>query len=204
MELKAEIDELLAYYPTLSYNKINNSLEGELWISEDDSYDILIKLSPYPKNFPTVFEKGERIPHKLERHIYINTKSCCFTTQAKAQILLKTVIKSLYLFVKDIIIPYLENNSYYELHGEYCFGEYSHNQHGIIEGYMDILQMKDAYLIKQLIINRIKGEKLRLHDQCYCGSGLSMKKCNNRLHYNCYKDFRKIDIEVLITDLQIF
>lgn len=200
MELKSQIDEVLNHYPELSYDEINNSLEGVLFISEDDSYDVLIDIKPYPQDFPLVYETGERIPPKVTRHIYSNTKSCCLSTQAKAQVYLKTKISSLYLFVKEIIVPYFQNNSYFEINRRYMTDEYSHNQMGIIEGYRDLLQINNDHSILNLVSHRLKGKKLGMHNLCYCNSGLSLKKCRNGAHYKCYKDFRKIDKQVLIND----
>ena len=204
MELKYQVSELLGHYPGLSFNEINNSIDGELFISKDDSYDVSIELEPYPRNFPKVFEVSERIPRKVTRHIYSDSGSCCLSTQAKAQVLLKTKITSLYLFVKEIVVPYFQNNSYFELKGRYKTDEYSHNQLGVIEGYRDILKLDNDYLIARLMYNRIEYKKLKMHDLCYCGSGQVLKKCNGGIHFNCYKDFRKIDIDVLKGDLMVF
>lgn len=204
MDIKTQIEEVLKNYAGLSYDEINNSIDGELFISEDDSYDVSIHLEPYPRHFPRVYETGERIPPKVSRHIYSDTKSCCLSTQAKAQILLKTKISRLHSFIKEIVIPYFQNNSYFEINGKYKTDEYAHDKRGVIEGYRDILQTNNDYLIARLIAGRIKGQKLRLHDLCYCGSGLSMKKCNNYIHYKCYKDFRKIETDVLMNDISIY
>ncbi|WP_158866727.1 SEC-C metal-binding domain-containing protein [Maribellus comscasis] len=46
--------------------------------------------------------------------------------------------------------------------------------------------------------------KLRLHDTCYCGSGQSYKRCHNGKHFECYKDFRKVEIETLQNDYVVF
>lgn len=201
MELKSQISDVLKYYPSLSFNEISNSIDGELFISKDDSYDVSIELDLYPKHFPRVFETGERIPRKVSRHIYSDSGSCCLSTSAKAQILLKTQIHTLYPFVKEIVIPYFQNNSYFEINGHYKTNEYSHNKLGIIEGYRDILQTDNDYQIAQVMLHRIERKKLKMHDLCYCGSGQIMKKCKNGRHYNCYKDLLKIDIDVLQKDL---
>lgn len=203
MDLKSQISDVLKQYPSLSFNEINNSIDGELFISKEDYYDVSIELEPYPKHFPRVFETGERIPRKVSRHIYSDSGSCCLSTQAKAQILLKKQIHSLYLFVKEIVIPYFQNNSYFEINGHYKTNEYSHNKLGIIEGYRDILQTDNDYQIAQVMLDRIKRKKLKIHDLCYCGSGQIMKKCKNGRHYNCYKDLQKIDIDVLQIDLMV-
>lgn len=204
MELKDQIFEVINRFPQLSYNEINNSIEGELFISKDDSYHVLMDLKPYPKYFPKVFELDERIPKKVARHIYSDSESCCFTTQAKSQIFLKTTITSLYLFVKEVAIPYFQNNSYYEINGKYKTLEYSHNGMGVIEGYRDILQTSNDRNIAVLMFQRIKGTKLRLHDLCYCGSKQVLKKCESGKHFSCYKEFRKIDLEQLISDMKPF
>lgn len=204
MELKSQIEEVLKNYSSLSFNEINNSFDGELFISKYDSYDVSIELEPYPKNFPRVFEVSERIPRKVTRHTYSDSGSCCLSTQAKGQILLKTEILTLYLFVKEIVIPYFQNNSYYEINGEYKTSEYSHNALGIIEGYRDILQTNNDRNITILMYQRIKGNKLRLHNLCYCGSRQALKKCNSGKHFSCYKEFRKIDIEQLVFDMEPF
>ncbi|MDE5417645.1 hypothetical protein L3049_06450 [Labilibaculum sp. DW002] len=204
MELNLQIQEVLKHYPDLSFNEINNSIDGELFISKDDSYDVSIELEPYPRHFPRLFEVSERIPRKVTRHTYTDTGSCCLSTQAKAQILMRTEVETLYLFVKEVVVPYFQNNSYFEINGHYKTDEYSHDKLGIIEGYRDILQSNNDLLIARLMINRIEYKKLKMHDLCYCGSGQIMKKCHNGRHHTCYKDFRKIDIELLQCDLRIF
>ncbi len=201
MDIKQEINEVLLKYKTLSYNSNSNHISGELFISKDDSYDILIDLSSYPSSFPNVFETSERIPIKVDRHIYTDTGSCCLTTKAKAQVLLKTQITSLTIFIKEIVIPYFQNNSYFEINKKYKTDEHSHGVLGIVEGYRDILKMNKDYLIAKLMYNRINGEKLKIHNNCYCGSGITLKKCTSGLHDKHYRLFKKIDKPLLEYDL---
>lgn len=201
MDINKEIDEVLFLYKTLSYKSSTNQISGELFIGKNDSYYILIELNSYPSIFPTVFETGERIPKKAHRHIYTDTGSCCLTTQAKAQVLLKTQITSLTLFLKEIVIPYFQNNSYFEINKKYKTDEYSHGGSGIVEGYRDILKMSNDYLITKLIYERIMGGKLNIRNNCYCGSSISLKKCNQGLHDMSYRNFKKINIELLEHDL---
>lgn len=202
MDIKKEISEVLLSYPLLSYNEGKNELTGELPITNSDSYVLRIDITPYPRFLPNVYEINGRIPNKPHRHIYTDTGSCCFTTRAKAQILLKTRISTLVLFISDIVIPYLQNNSYYEINNEYKTDEYSHNSEGVIEGYRDILQINNDLKIAQVIARRIDGEKLRIQQQCYCGSGKSLKKCAYGLHDKCYRNLKKVEKEVLYIDLE--
>ncbi|MCT4589115.1 MAG: hypothetical protein N4A71_14935 [Carboxylicivirga sp.] len=205
MDIKKQVEEVLGNFPTLHHDEVNNSLNGELFISACDSYDVRIELNGYPKHFPVVYEVGERIPKEVYRHIYSDTGSCCLTTRAKAEILLKTKITTLNLFVKDIVVPYFQNNSYYEINRKYKTEEYSHDASGVVEGYMDILQTNNERNIAQLILYHAQGnKKLRLQNICYCGSGLSFKHCNRGKHFDLYKNFRKISIETLQNDFLIF
>jgi len=202
MDINKEIEKVLSNYPNLKYDKTNNALFGKIYISKNDYYELRIEINSYPNFFPSVYELDDRIPKKMDRHIYTNTGACCFTTRAKAQILLKTKIKSLYLFVSEILVKYLENNSYFEINKKYFDEEYSHGILGDVEGYKDILGIVDEVIIARLMLQRLKNEKLTIRDFCYCNSGFSLKKCNNGMHDRNYRDFRKIDKELLHYDLQ--
>jgi hypothetical protein len=203
MDIKSQINEVLNYYQSLKYDSDSNSIYGELTVCINDTYEICLVIGVFPLHFPSVFETGERIPPTVDRHIYSNSKACCFSTSANAQILLKTKIKTLLDFIKEIVIPYFINNTFYEINGFYADSTYSHGVDGIIEGYKDILQLpKDTndYLIAQILIRRFKGENLNIRDKCYCGSGTVLKKCQNGKHDIAYRRFKLIEKELLIND----
>ncbi|MDN3643619.1 hypothetical protein QWY87_12955 [Lutimonas halocynthiae] len=201
MDINTEINQVIENFPELNYDRNNNCLWGIIKVSGFDFYQIKIDLKPYPEFFPLVYELDGRIPRRIERHVYSDSGSCCFTTKARSQILLKTKITSIYLFIKNIVIPYFQNNSYYEINMKYKTDEYSHNGEGVIEGYRDILQIHNDLKIAELLFNRYKGGKLKVRDLCYCGSNIKLKKCTNGIHDICYRDFKKIDKNILGTDL---
>lgn len=195
--MEKEIEEVLQQYPDLVYDDKDHSLKGTLLLAYQDSYEVLIDLKPYPRFFPEVFEVGGRIPKKAHRHIYGDTGSCCFTTRARSQVLLKTKIRTLLQFLDEIVVRYFENNSYYEINGRYYGEEYSHNIRGILEGYQDILRIKETKLIFKVMAQRIGNQKLRPNDLCYCGAKRKMKRC----HQDEYRNFRKIELQLIIEDL---
>ena len=203
MDISNQIKEVIWAFPLLKYSPERNELFGELYISEFDSYQIRIDLNPYPKFFPNLYETEERIPNKLDRHIYTDTGSCCLTTRAKAQVLLKTKISSLKIFIKEIVIPYLQNNSYFEINKRYKTDEYAHHHQGVIDSYKDILKITDEKLLALTLNNRLNSPKLKIHHLCYCGSGIIMKKCSNGLHDKAYRDFKLIDKELIYNDLRL-
>lgn len=204
MDINKEIEDARLKHKSLVYHLESNSLSGELFLPDGDSYDVRIELEPYPTFFPTVYEIGGRIPVKMNRHIYTDTSSCCFTTGAKSQILLKTKITSLLKFIDEIVVRFFENNSYYEINGAYCYDEYDHGSSGIVQSYQDILGIEDFISIVRLIGDRLQNKKLRIKNLCYCNSGQNLKKCNAGLHSNNYRLFRMIDKEVLLNDLKHF
>lgn len=204
MVINSQIDEVLKKHKGLIYHLKDNTLSGELFLPEDDSYDLLIELDSYPSFFPTVYETGGRIPMKMSRHMYTDTGSCCFTTGAKSKVLLKTKITTLLKFIDEIVIRYFENNSYYEINDKYCYDEYDHGSLGIVQSYQDILGITDIKSIARLMIQRLQNKKLRIKDVCYCNSRQNLKKCNRGLHCSNYRLFRMIDKELLYNDLKHF
>ena len=182
MDIEKQIEEVLLKHKGLVYYSLDNTLVGELFLPYGDSYDVVIKLDSYPRFFPDVYEIGGRIPIKMDRHIYPDTGSCCFTTGAKSQIFLKTKITSLIKFIDEIVVQYFENNSFYEINGTYCYTEYDHGSKGVVQSYQDILGIKDIKSIVRLILERLQNKKLTIRDSCYCSSGHNLKKCSSGLH----------------------
>lgn len=199
--MEVDLPIIKSLFPGLIHLPEKNCLEGFIDVEQSDRYWLKIALSQNAKKFPAVFEVDERIPRKVDRHV--NTDhSLCFTTEAQAQIYLQTSIKYISDFLSLIVVPYLEHNSYYEINKRYR-EEYSHPPVGIIEGYQDVLGIKNVYQIVDLILNRMKGKKLRLHDQCYCGND-RLKKCCFGKHLKAYRRFRFIAKETLAKDLELY
>lgn len=191
-----DIQLVIHQHPKLKYDKISNRLFGEITVDVNDEYEVEIDLSPFPQGFPIVKEVGERIPPIADRHIYTNSLSCCFDTKAHENILMKTKVKTIQDFINKIVVPYFQNQSYYEINGCYRHGEYSHGVIGSIEGYQDILKVKDIRIICMMLFGRINNYKIRPNDKCYCGSQRKIKKC----HHNSYREFRQIDVSIIKSD----
>ncbi len=196
--MQIDTDQIKFKFPGLIYIPEKKRFTGYINVERNDRYYIDLHLPEKIYHFPKVFETDERIPRKFDRHVN-NDNSLCFTTQAKAQIYLKSKPPKLSSFIGEVVVPYLNHNSYYEIHKEYK-EEFSHGIMGIIEGYFDILKIKDLKRITQLLIDRVNGKKLRLFYTCYCGEN-NFKKCNGGAHVRAYRDFRLIEKETLIFDL---
>ncbi len=198
MQMDGSIKKILSKYPFLEYNKDNKSFFGYIYLDEDDKYNLLIDISNFPNNFPKVIELDERIPRKADRHIN-KDNSLCFTTPINEEILLKTKISNLELFFQHILIPFLANNSFFEINDKYKFGEYSHIPIiSLYETYRDILNIDSFVLIANVLKNVASGKKFRPNELCYCGSGKKIKKCNN--HEQGYREIKKLSSERLFLD----
>ncbi|MDQ3801963.1 MAG: hypothetical protein M3384_21270 [Acidobacteriota bacterium] len=192
------IKRVLDKYPTLEFNEQTQRFTGFLFASESDGdrYFVEIDITPFPKFFPQVWETGERIPRENDRHCFTEDGSLCFTTRPKEELLLQTKILSLTGFIEHILIPYLQNNSHFEMHGEYKFGEHSHSsQTSNYETYKELLDIDNPLLIEKVLESLVKGIKIKPNERCYCGSNLKIKRCGN--HNLLYKNVRRISNKTL-------
>jgi hypothetical protein len=203
MEITSQINEVLKDFKELHYFEDEKCFRGKIFILDDDFYEVEIRINEFPNAFPIVKETLLRIPRKPDRHVYTDTQSLCFTTKAKADIFLKTKIKTIKHFILEILIPYLRNNSYYEINGKYFNEEYSHGALGILESYKDILKIEKRDKIIKVINDRLKGRNIRNCEVCYCGSGKSLVNCSNGKHIRGYQKLKLISLSCLRNDLTL-
>jgi len=196
--IASQIKQVLQKYPSLSFDVKTNCFSGKLIVDpdDDDAYFVKIDVSPFPQRFPIVWEIGERIPRTQDRHIYTSNGSCCFTTTAWQQVLLRKRIKNLSDFIDKIALKYFQNNSYYELNHQYKNGEYNHGVLGILQGYKDILEVENYEQVTKALILRLKRKKFGRNELCFCGSK-KIKFC----HFEKYKLLYCVDDQMIENDL---
>jgi len=197
MVINNQVDIILKKYTFLTFNNEEGCFIGVVQVDEDDKYNLKIDINNN-QFFPKVYELDGRIPKKADRHIN-SDYSLCFTTKANELILLKTKVKDLISFFDLVLVPYLLNNSFYEINKYYKFGEYSHNPYtSTYETYCDILGVKNYDLISTLLKEVSNGLKIRPNEICYCGSKIKIKKCQN--HEIGYRNLKKIPSKKLNFD----
>ncbi len=182
----------------LHFSESKSEFSGNLFVEENDCYQISINITPFPNSFPVVKELGERIPRKVDRHLYSNA-CCCLTTKAKEQLLLKKKIKTLDSFISNIVIPFFQNNSYFEINKKYINGGYNHGITGVFEAYQEIANISDLKLLLDFLHARVVDKKFRRNDLCFCKSGAKFKSC----HLPYYNDLHVIDKDVIIEDVKV-
>lgn len=197
MDIEHQIEEVKNKYPSLTFVEGEHSFIGTIMVDEEDNdeYQVRIDISNFPNRFPNVTEIGERIRKVPNRHIYSDSKTCCFTTPAYEQILLKTEIKTLLDFIDQILVKYLQNNSFYEINGYYKNGEYAHGAIGILQAYKDILNLPDEKILYALWL-RTKHKKFgRTESCCFCGQK-KIRTC----HLQCFNKLYLIDDGTIHSD----
>lgn len=174
-----EQKRLAINYPSLNFITEDNTIfiRGRLHIAKIAAFDIEIILpDDYPNSLPEVKELGGKIPISDERHINYDG-TCCLTVPAKMhQDLGKDY--SIIDFIEKFVMPFFANQVYYEIHGVWANGDYSHGRQGIFEFYTELLQIKNVKSVTDLM--KIAFQPFpKLSQKCPCGSGKRLQKCHN-------------------------
>lgn len=198
-----QLDEVIAKYPRLNKHISDNEImlkgfidiideSGKLW----DTYEILIRPSPdFPNKFPILFEIGEKIPKNGDWHIYTDG-SCCLTVPPNEVIACKNGI-SVLTFVEDWVLPYLANQTYRALTGNFV-NEYSHGTLGLVEYYQNLLNTKDKNQIIRLLTFILDNKKPHRTNKCFCGSNQKFRHC----HKKAYETIHLIGEELVKSNLR--
>lgn len=192
-----QTQDVLRRHKELEFHPERRSFTGFAYASEADAdkYSIEVQIESFPDRFPRVFETAERIPRQARRHCN-SDGSLCFTTKPREELLLATAVFTLDDFFDKILIPCLQNNSYFEHEGKYRFGEHSHHSAiSIYETYKPLLDLEDPIRLEQVLTRLANGMKIRPNELCYCGSGNKIKRCKN--HETLYRDIKKLSVETL-------
>ena len=208
MEVTAQIAELLAFYKGLEKIEETNDRivvagplsfealpDGLAPISDTFEIEMLI-LSSYPDMLPKVRETGGKIDSDYE-HVFRDGTLCLAVPIEGRRIFWQQ--PSLLGFVNKLVIPYLYGYCYWRKCGEHPFGERSHGAKGIVQHYVEALNLGDE-LIALSVIHYLYTYGYRGHVTCPCGSGLRARAC----HRTILLDLHRIHTqETLLHDLKL-
>ncbi|HML96263.1 MAG TPA: SEC-C domain-containing protein [Thermodesulfobacteriota bacterium] len=150
--------------------------------SEIDRYKIEIEFHPdYPVNMPILRETQGRIPRTIDRHIVGDDgRACLFVREEGYRRLSQN--PSIISFIEGPVYQFLLSQSYYELTGDWLFGEWAHGPAGVFEFYSEILETEDPKIILTFV-KYLSNKEIRNYWRCYCGSGRKLKKCHLTFMY---------------------
>lgn len=134
----------------------------------------IILPSTYPVELPIVYEVGGRIPRIADRHIFSNGSMCVFIPDDRWRCF--PAGSSFMDYLDGPLRNYFLSQLYYEETGKWLFGEYSHDELGIIEYYQELFETQDVVTVVDFLFELCEN-KLREQNMCPCGSGKKIKRC---------------------------
>ena len=139
-------------------------------------YDIEMGLAKdFPKTEPQVFEVGGRIPREVDRHVS-SDGTCCVTVWEVWLAIAPQV--SFEAFLTGPVHEFFLSQLWYELHGEWPFGEWSHGVKGVEEACAQVLGIpgNGGRLCAYLVV--LTKQVPKGHWACPCGSGKRLRDCH--------------------------
>lgn len=185
-ELVAQLTELQAVHGGLTEieeRKDETAVAGALSFeaSHDglativDTFEIeLLVPKRYPDRLPRVREMGAKIASDYA-HVYADGGLCLAVPVEERRVFARH--PSLLGFVNELVIPYLYGYCHWRRYGEHPFGEQKHGGEGIVQYYVETLDLKDD-LSALATVAFLFDHGYRGHHACPCGSGKIVRKCH--------------------------
>lgn len=140
-----------------------------------DSYNVRMTLTAaFPLEEPRVFETGNRLPKIIDRHVF-PSGACCLGIWEEW---LVTSDRSFDAFLTGVVHDYFVSQTYFELKGEWPFGERSHGNKGVYESYSEVLGIVTDESIVCGYLGILSQSAIKGHLLCPCGSGQRLRKCH--------------------------
>jgi len=153
------------------------------------SYDIRVELpDDYPISMPAVYETGNRIKKSVDTHFFpseirgvypviSNPKACLFAPPDRWE---KWPLGASFNdFLKGPVNDFFLSQAYYELTGEWLFGERPHGIQGIIDYYAEKLKL-NAKCVPVILecLEYALIEKVERQWKCPCDKLKRLKSCH--------------------------
>lgn len=159
------------------------SANGHSTIAECFEIELIIP-DIYPENLPCVRETGGKIDSDYD-HRNEDGTLCLGVPIEECRIFSEQ--PSLLGFVNNLLIPYLYGYCHYKKYDTHPFGEAEHGAVGIVQHYMDTLELTDERAALAVIAFLVE-HGYRGHHPCPCGSGKKVRKC----HGQALRDLQKL------------
>lgn len=173
----------LQQYPKLKVQYVGDSI----WIQGQwdvfgktefiRSYSIRICIPDnFPKDVPLVYEIGDEIHPKTDRHFNPGDHTACLFAQPERWLKWPPPGK-LSVFLNGPVKEFFFSQAFFELTGEWPFGDRSHGNPGILEFYLEKLELRSKEELGKLIQYLGYNQPYRQW-KCACGSGKRVKACH--------------------------
>ena len=139
-------------------------------------YEVEIWLFPeFPDTEPRVFEIGRRIPRDLDRHMFSDGGCCVTVWEAWLATAPRTSFEA---FLNGPLREFFLSQFWYELNGEWPFGEWSHGMKGLEEAYAAVLRVPSEGRRVRAYLDVLSRQRPKMRRPCPCGSGRRLRDCH--------------------------
>lgn len=182
-EVERELSRVLLEYPGLS---VDRHLVSEITLTgilDIEASGVFIKSYPvrivvhkdYPSSVPTVYETGFCVPRDRDRHINDDGSACLFVPDARWKHW--PAGATLLDFIRGPVHCFFLSQAYFDLTGNWIFGERPHGDKGIIDFYLEeVGVLNPGSLYKCLAL--IPLDQYSANKRCPCGSGSTLLECH--------------------------
>jgi hypothetical protein len=140
-----------------------------------DEFEIELRIAHVsPNTLPRARETAGRI-ERTYQHINSDRTLCLAVPVEQLRIFFEQ--PSLIGFVNRLVIPYLYGYCYWKKHGWHPFDEQKHGQEGIVQHYIDSLNLADE-LTALAVVCFLFEHGYRGHHACPCGSRFKVRNCH--------------------------
>lgn len=154
--------------------------------------------SSYPYCVPIVIERSDIVPRDIDWHISPEGE-CCVDAEHSLLAMSKMGI-NLGDFIAEKVYSYFANQVHKLESQEYAGAEYAHHTAGIIQYYIEELNIPSAEAILKTLKQIFNKQSLGRNDRCPCGSSLKLKNCHKK-DIQTIKSFGKVKIQEDIKDI---
>ncbi len=193
--IEGQFDFIAAYGEQQKRYVINPNSQHETLHIIQDSYQIKITFPSGKPEYPKVWEIGGRLQEVAKKtrkrpedlHIIPVDGSLCLVGLFDIQLDI-----TLQEYFDGPLLQFFYDQSYFERHGKWVRGEYSHGTLGILENYFDKVQegfeLANECLTILFRYNAIepltlifRGTKVPGHHLCFCKSGKRLRDCHMKV-----------------------
>lgn len=156
-------------------------VEGKLLVGPSgawfDVYDFLLAFLPgFPDVEPLVWEVASRVPRTADRHVFPKDGNCCLGVWEGWLICAASHIVA--DFMGRPMQSYFEGQTYFEMHGDWPYGQRSHGLQGVVEAFADVLGVDHLIASVRDHLTALSKQQVRGHHACPCGSGRRLRNCH--------------------------
>ena len=163
-----------------------------------DSFQIRITTTnPHSAHVPALYEIGGRTKSIADKYGFSDLRTLHQNMDGTACVCVKQIERQkfpsgsdLFVFIEELVVPYLYGLIYYEHHQRWSWGDYSHGSMGLLEFYADDTTPQTAESIADILPSIRKDPNWKeYHKQlrkpsaerfCLCGSRKAFRKCHKK------------------------